>query len=283
MDDKALMDRPLSLRIMYKTLFNSTFSKTPLDKFTTSMNDLAFTLFENKEVINQEVDNVTCIATHKNFPLIFAATKSGDIWVIWSQTMRVISHLHGARHPILKIIISPSGDRVLGIDSNGHVIIWRFNLLQKRIHVETFTKSGNTIDACFVNDSSLFAVLNKESVALEDLLTGSTLSSSHIADITGNWIFFLPATQKLLIVNAKKRQLTLLDPVSKAIMNDYYMDSTTTELAACITNKSGSVVCVGTQEGEVVLLNGRSLSVIITYHPFESAQLGNIQSLQRRR
>lgn len=282
-DDHALKDRPLPLRIIYKTLFNSKFKESPIDKFSSSMNDLAFSLFENKDVIQLDMENLACIAAHRTYPLIFAACRGGDILVIWSQTMRVIAHLHGAKNHIVKIVISPSGDRVVGIDSHGHVIIWRFNLLSKKINVESYIKNGSAMDLCFVNDSSLFAILSKEGVSLEDMLTGSTLASNHLTECSGNWIHFLPLTQRLLVVNAKRRFLCVIDPITKAIINENSIDCTTSELTCSITNKVGSVVCLGTQEGEVILVNARSLSPIITYHPFESNTLGNLGLMKDRK
>lgn len=241
------------------------------------MNDLTFSLFESKDVIQMDMDNLVCIVSHKTYPLIFAACRSGDILVIWSQTMRVISHLHGAKNYIVKIVISPSGDRVVGIDSHGHVIIWRFNLFSKKINVESYIKNGSAIDLCFVNDSSLFAVLSKDGVTLEDMLTGSTLASTLVSGVTGNWIHFLPKTQKLLVVNAKKRSLTLLDPIAKVTINESTIDTTTAEFTSSIVNRIGSVICLATQDGEVILSNGRSLTPIIAYRPFESNTLGTLQ------
>lgn len=275
LDDKSVAEKPLALRIIYKTLFSPKFNLQPIDKFSTSLNDLAFTLFESKEVLALDQDNVTCIATHAKFPIIFAACKNGDILAVWSQTMRVISYLYGARHPIIKIIISPSGDRVIGIDIHSNIIVWRFNLLIKKIQVEGYIKNNSTLDLCFVNDSSLFAVLTKDGVVLEDLLPGSTLKSTQLTEVTGNWIFFLPSTQRCLIVHAKKRALYLVDVVSKNPCGETVIEGSSGEITACITNRMGSIVALGTQDGEVILVNAKTLDPIIRYHPFEGGNIGS--------
>jgi hypothetical protein len=282
MDDKTLQERPLALRIIYKTLYSSKFNLRPVDKYSDSMNDLAFSLFENKEVLLMDQDNITCIATHHKFPVIFAACKNGDILVVWSQTMRVISYLYGARNNMTKIVISPSGDRVVGIDSHSNIIVWRFNLLQKKLHVEGYIKNSSTIDLCFVNDSSLFAVLTKDGVLLEDLLPGSTLNSTQVTETTGNWIFFLPLSQRCLIVNAKKRSLSVIDVITKANINDATLETTTAEITTCITNRLGTIVALGTQDGEVILVNTKTLEPVVTYHPFESAGIGSLGLKQTR-
>lgn len=221
-------------------------------------------------------DNITCIAAHHRFPIIFAASKNGDILVVWSQTMRVISYLYGARHPMTKIVISPSGDRVIGIDVHNSIIVWRFNLLQKKIHVEGYIKNSSTVDLCFLNDSSLFAVLTKEGVYLEDLLPGSTLTSTQLTEATGQWIFFLPAIQRCLVVNPKKRSLTVVEIVARGVCNEQIIEDVGGEISCCITNRIGSIIALGTQEGEVVLVNTKTLEPIVKYHPFEGGNLGKL-------
>lgn len=275
LDDKALQDRPLALRIIYKTLFSPKFNLRPIDKYSDSMIDLAFSLFESKEVLVMDQDNITCIATHHRFPVIFAACKNGDILVVWSQTMRVISYLYGARHAITKLVISPSGDRVLGIDVHNNIIVWRFNLLQKKIHVEGYIKNSSTMDICFLNDSSLFAVLTKDGIFLEDLLPGSTMTSTQLTEATGQWIFFLPAIQRCLIVNPKKRSLTVVEVAAGGFSSEQVIETVGGEITSCITNRLGSIAALGTLEGEVVLVNTKTLEPIVKYHPFESGNLGS--------
>ena len=267
------------MKILYKTLFGSKFDPPPINKYSNAIEDLTFSLFETKEIIQSDQESINCITAHERYPLIFASNRNGEVMVIWSQTMKVISLLVGAKHPLMKIHLSPSGDRVVAIDSNNNIEVWRFNLLSKRINHQMSIKSRTVYDISFLNDSSMFLVLTKETLVLYDLLTYSSSdfeAPNVIAEIQAHFLFYLPAYQLCILINSKKKKLTTVDISSKQVRNENAFDSSVGEFVSSIINRLGTVLCVGTLDGEVILFNTKTLEQIIIYRPFEKEQMGRL-------
>lgn len=264
----------MCLKILYKTLYGSKFEDHPINKYSNAMENLTFSIFESKDAIQLDQENISSLATHERYPLIFAASRSGDILVIWTQTMQVISVLTGVKHPIVKIQLSPSGDRVVAIDSNSNIDIWRFNLLSRKIKKQVTIKSRTIYDISFINDSSMFVVLTKDNLVLFDLLTYNLDSPEVICEIQANSLFYLPAHQLCLAINLKRKKLMTVDISNRQLRNENSFDSSVGEFTICIINKLGTVLCVGTSEGEVLLVDSKTLEQIILYRPFDRDQIG---------
>jgi hypothetical protein len=263
-----LSTKPTPIKILYKTLFGPKFDHRSIDKFSGSLEDLAFKLFETKEVIQIDQDQVTCIQAHDKYPLLLVALKGGDICVVWTQTLRVISVLHGAKHAIVKIIVSPSGDRILCIDSHANILVWRFNLFSKKQLVQTGYKSGSVVDVTFMNDSSIFAVLTKDNLIYCDLLSGNPELSQVICDANAQTVHFLPSSQLCVLVNQKRRRVWTVDPLDKQIKNETILDKIG-EISAVTLNRQCNLICVGTQDGEVTILSSNNLEIVGEYRLFE--------------
>ena len=267
-EETELLNKPMAVKILYKILFSPKFEHKAIDKYSTTTANLAFKLFETKEVLQVDQDNVSTILAHDKYPILFVAIKSGDICVIWSQTMKVISVLHGARHALVKLCLSPSGDRVVAIDSHGNILVWRFNLSSKRQLVQSGFKNGTIQDVTFLNDSSLFVVLTKDSLMLCDVLIGGSEPSVTICEANANLVFFLPMLQLCVLINQKRRRVWTVNVVEKQTTNEAVYDSYG-EFTAAVPNRQGNVICVGTQDGEVLIIRARNMELVAVYKPLE--------------
>lgn len=117
-----------------------------------------------------EYSEINVIKAHNKFPILLAGKKSAIV-ILWTKTMTSVGELKGSKHTFHEIIINNNGDKVVGIDSQGDVFIWRFNLLTMTPNTPpTSTIEGMHIkDACFINDSSFLVAVTQNDMYMFDL------------------------------------------------------------------------------------------------------------------
>lgn len=266
--EKALNDRPLPLRIVYNTLFHAKFNKNIIESSEYFVADFSFNLLEHKEVLHLDTEGVTTMTAHPGHPLLFVGTKQGDVLVLWPQTMKVIQILEGAKQAIQALVLSNTGDRIAAIDASANVLVWRFNLLAKRIKHTTYFKNANAQDFLYLNDSSALAVLTKDTLMIKDLLLGSSTTVSVASDFGGTNVVYSAAYQRILVLNLKKKKVLTI-PVNSLQTSDEATIEYGGELTAHVSNKEGTVICYGTQEGEVLIYKTKTMEQISVCKPFE--------------
>lgn len=185
------------------------------------------------------------------------------IAIIYSKTMTVIAKLVGEKHSIQKIVINKEGDRVLGIDSSGYVIVWRFNLLTKIQKASVVLKGLDAVDACFTSNGSNIAILTKEYLLSYDLLRFDTdktkiLKHNKIGSVNGGSIIeFLPALGYCIVVAPKKDKVLLYNMKERNEMN--YIKIKDAEITSCTINSLGTMFALGFSDGIVRTYYSRTM------------------------
>lgn len=238
-----------------------------------SWNQLSYVLFEDKETIGFNLNNVSCSETHPNFPIIFAG-KKGSIQVVYSKTMASIGTLESGSRTISRIIVNYSGDRIIGIDSEGGFYIWNFNLLDTSIEPMIKIEDLHAIDACFISNSSRCLISTRKNLYLydifEELNTKKELKAkSKIEKLPGiTKLLFLPFYNSVIVIIGKHSKICKYELTNKMKEGEIIIDESS-EILSGVTNSLGTQFAVGLSDGRIFIYNSRSMEMMNEFRPFE--------------
>jgi WD40 repeat protein len=88
--------------------------------------------------------------------------------------MTVVARLIGEKHNIHKILVNKDGGRIIGIDTNGNMLAWRFNLMSQNMMPTLILRGLDVMDVTFTSNNSNILILTKEYLLSYDLNKAET-------------------------------------------------------------------------------------------------------------
>lgn len=183
--------------------------------------------------------------------------------------MTAIAELTAGKSEISVIRVNNLGDRVIGIDTKGHLYIWRFNLLVNRQHYSTVIRRIDAVDACFTTNSSSIAILTKNSLFFYDLLKLEKFDLDHarVSSVSGGtMVRYLPKYRFCLVICGKKGKVETYDLAEKARVD--VLDTGTKDILSCQMNDLGSMFSLGFSDGTIESYKSKGMRLANKFDPF---------------